>query len=71
MPAGFDRRFFRVLFTRARLHRLDVHGREIVEHAYGRDPEGLVRIDVESGRILEREETPPHVQWGDIPTPLF
>ncbi len=71
MPGGFDRRFFRVLFTRARLHRLDVQGREIVERAYGREPEGLVRIDVEAGRILQREEPPPHVEWGDIPTPLF
>jgi hypothetical protein len=67
----FDRRVFRVLFTTARAHRRDIRGREIVEQAYGRDAQVIVRIDLQTGAVLGREEPPPHVRWGDIPTPLF
>jgi len=42
-PSDFDRSLYKVLFTRARLHRGEL---------------GL-------------EEPPPHVVWGDIPTPMI
>jgi hypothetical protein len=34
-PAGFDRRYYRVLFTQARTHVPRASGREIVLNAYG------------------------------------
>lgn len=70
-PADYDAGRFRVLFTTARTHDPDARARQIVARAYGRDPIAVVRIDLARGVILEREQPPPHVHWGDIPTPLF
>jgi hypothetical protein len=70
-PAGFDRRYYKVLFTQARTHVPRASGREIVLHAYGRDPIVVARVDI-SGPAVTAVETPPaHVRWGDIPTPMF
>ena len=70
-PPGFDRRHYKVLFTRARTHIEHAAGREIVLSAYGRDPIVVARVDI-SGPAVTAVETPPaHVRWGDIPTPMF
>ena len=70
-PAGFDRRYYEVLFTQARTHVRRATGREIVLSAYGRDPIVVARVDI-SGPAVTAVETPPaHVRWGDIPTPMF
>jgi hypothetical protein len=69
--AGFDRRYYKVLFTRPRTHVPGASGREIVLNAYGRDPIVVARVDI-SGPTVTTVETPPaHVRWGDIPTPMF
>jgi protein-S-isoprenylcysteine O-methyltransferase Ste14 len=70
-PAGFDRRYYKVLFTQTRTHVPRAAGREIVLSAYGRDPIVVARVDI-SGPAVTAVETPPaHVRWGDIPTPMF
>ena len=71
IPSDFDRRLYKVLFTRARTHYPDSVGRGIVEHAYGRDPITLAKVNTWSRRVTEVVEPPPSVRWGDIPTPLF
>ena len=71
MPRDFDRRFYRVLFTRARVHDASVAGEEIVKRAYGRDPIIQVVVNSEAGAVTAVETTPETVFWGDIPTPLF
>lgn len=70
-PKGFDRRHYRVLFTRARTHAPHASGREIVEHAYGRDPIVVARVDISAPAVTGVEIPPAHVRWGDIPTPMF
>jgi hypothetical protein len=70
-PAGFDRRYYKVLLTQARTRVPPASGREIVLNAYGRDPIVVARVDI-SGPAVTAVETPPaHVRWGDIPTPMF
>jgi protein-S-isoprenylcysteine O-methyltransferase Ste14 len=61
---------YKVLITSARLHALDAAGADIVKRAYGRDPLLIVRVDTRSNEILGSTEPPPHVIWGDIPTPM-
>jgi protein-S-isoprenylcysteine O-methyltransferase Ste14 len=70
-PKGFDRRHYRVLFTRARTHAPHASGREIVAQAYGRDPIIVARVDVSAPVVTGVEIPPAHVRWGDIPTPMF
>ncbi len=70
-PKAFERRHYRVLFTRARTHAPHALGREIVEHAYGRDPIIVARVDIAASTVTGVEIPPAHVRWGDIPTPMF
>jgi protein-S-isoprenylcysteine O-methyltransferase Ste14 len=70
-PGDFDRRRLKVLFTRVRTHAPQSTGREIVLRAYGRDPIVLARIDLSAPDLVAVETPPPHVVWGDIPTPMF
>ena len=70
-PRDFEPGLYKVLFTRARSHRPESRGREIVETAYGRDPVLRVRVDTRRGEVTAVERPPDNVVWGDIPTPLF
>ncbi len=70
-PADFDRRLYKVLFTRVRTHDPGATGPEIVRRAYGREPLLLVHVNTETGSVTGVETPPPHVRWGDIPTPMF
>jgi protein-S-isoprenylcysteine O-methyltransferase Ste14 len=70
-PAHFDRRYYKVLFTRARTHAPTASGEAIIKCAYGRDPLVRVHVDITSGKVVEIATPPPHVYWGDIPTPMF
>jgi protein-S-isoprenylcysteine O-methyltransferase Ste14 len=71
VPADFDRRQYKLLFARARTHATRAIGREIVKAAYGRDPIVLVKVDISAAQVTGIETPPPHVVWGDIPTPMF
>ncbi len=68
---NFDRRLYKVLFTRVRTHDPGAVGPEIVKRAYGREPLLLVHVNTETGLVTGVEKPPQHVRWGDIPTPLF
>ena len=70
-PADFDRRLYKVLFTRVRTHDRRAGGPEIVKRAYGREPLLLVHVNTETDSVIAVDTPPPHVRWGDIPTPLF
>jgi hypothetical protein len=70
-PANFDRRYYKVLFTRARTYAPTASGASIIKNAYGRDPLVRVQVDSTSGKVVEIATPPPHVYWGDIPTPMF
>ena len=71
-PPDFNRANYKILFTRAKLHsETSVEGSEIIKFAYGRVPLVVVRVDIAAGSISNIEIPPPHVLWGDIPTPLF
>lgn len=71
VPADFDRRFYKVLFTRVRTHAPDSRGVNIVTSAYGRDPIIRADVDIDAGTVTAVTSPPAHVKWGDIPTPLF
>lgn len=62
---------YKVLFTLIRTHASDPSGDEIIKRAYGRDPILVVGINTETQSVTGIETPAPHVQWGDIPTPLF
>lgn len=70
-PADFDRTRFKVLFTRARTHRPEATGAEIIKSAYGKEPLVVVHLNLAEKRVTAVEKPPPHVRWGDIPTPIF
>jgi class 3 adenylate cyclase/protein-S-isoprenylcysteine O-methyltransferase Ste14 len=70
-PRDFDRRLYKVLFTKVRAHDETIAGRDIVTNAYGLDPIIVAKVNTESGQITAVETPPAHVRWGDIPTPLF
>ncbi len=70
-PAGFDRRHYRVLFTRVRTHDPAARGKQILARAYGRNPMILVNVDLETEQVGSRELAAHNLRWGDIPTPLF
>lgn len=70
-PARFDRRHYRVLFSRARTHRPMATGKSILRSAHGIEPLWVVAVDIEAGTITGVDTPPAHVQWGDIPTPLY
>ena len=71
MPGDFDRRLYKVLFSKARTHDQTASGREIVTKSYGLDPVILARVNTEANQTTGIETPPAHVRWGDIPTPLF
>ena len=70
-PANFDRRHYKLLFTRIRTYTPEATGREIVKAAYGRDPILLVKVDSAKAEVTGIDTPPPHVVWGDISTPMF
>jgi len=69
--ADFDRRHYKVLFTSARIHTVEATERDIITSAYGRDPIVLVKVDISVPEVTGIATPPPHVVWGDIPTPMF
>jgi hypothetical protein len=71
VPADFDRWHYKLLFTRVRTHAARPTGQDIVKTAYGRDPIALVKVDSAAGEVTGIDSPPPHVVWGDIPTPMF
>jgi hypothetical protein len=71
VPVDFDRRYYKLLFTRARTHAAQASGKNIVKTAYGLHPIVLVKVDISSLEVTGVETPPPHVFWGDIPTLLF
>ncbi len=64
-------RVYRVLIARPRLHDRTASGKDVVLKAYGLEPLGIARVDLDAGAVVRWDETPEHVIWGDIPTPLF
>ncbi len=70
-PPDFERGVYKVLFTKARTHRPESRGREIVTTAYGREPVLRVRVDLHRNEVTAVESPPESVVWGDIPTPLY
>jgi protein-S-isoprenylcysteine O-methyltransferase Ste14 len=71
VPTNFDRRLYKVLFTKVRTYDRASHSEEIVKKAYGVDPIVLVKVNNETAQVTGVETPPSHVRWGDIPTPLF
>jgi len=69
--ADFDRRHYKVLFTAARIHTVEATERDIITSAYGRDPIVLAKVDISVPEVSGIDTPPPHVVWGDIPTPMF
>jgi protein-S-isoprenylcysteine O-methyltransferase Ste14 len=70
-PADFERGRYRVLFTRARTHHPETTGPAIIRTAYGREPLVVATVDTGARQVTGIATPPPHVRWGDIPTPLF
>lgn len=70
-PEDFNRRYYKVLFSRVRSHQTHASGKAIVRSAYGIEPLRLVNVDIASGTTVAAVSPPAHVRWGDISTPLF
>lgn len=71
IPSDFAPGKYKVLFTRARTHRPESQGVDIVKTAYGREPVLRARVDLNQGELTAIESPPASVVWGDIPTPLY
>jgi protein-S-isoprenylcysteine O-methyltransferase Ste14 len=70
-PKDFARKRFKVLFAAVRTHEPQATGRRILSSAYGLRPLIIAHVDLERAQVTSVETPPPHVRWGDIPTPLF
>ena len=71
-PEDYDRDKYKILFTKARLRTTKpVRGADIIKLTYSRQPVVLVYVDKAAGAVTEIKTPLEHVQWGDIPTPLF
>jgi protein-S-isoprenylcysteine O-methyltransferase Ste14 len=70
-PKDFDRRHYKILFTKAQTYAEDAQGKDIMKAAYAREAIVVVKIDVSASKVTGIETPPPHVRWGDIPTPMF
>jgi protein-S-isoprenylcysteine O-methyltransferase Ste14 len=71
-PSDYDRNLYTVLFTKAKFASYGaVHGADIIKKAVGREPLLLAKVDRAARKVISVETPPSHVQWGDIPTPLF
>ncbi len=62
---------YKVLFTRAKTTGCEGDGKTIIQCTFGREPIVVASVDAASGALLSIADPPPHVRWGDIPTPLF
>jgi len=71
IPADFEPGRYKVLFTKARTHKPESRGVDIVKNAYGRQPVVRARVDLGRGELTAVESPPANVVWGDIPTPLY
>jgi len=71
-PEDYDRNLYKVLITKAKLttDRV-VEGLDIIKKTFGREPLLVARVDKSKSKVIGIEMPPPHVRWGDIPTPLF
>ena len=71
-PKSFNRDEYKILFTKAKLSTdASVSDADILKKTVARAPIVVVKVNKASGEILGIETPPPHVRWGDIPTPLF
>src|SRR5262249_30171292 len=71
VPKDFDRRHYEILFTKAQTSAEDAQGKTNEKAAYGREPILVVQVDGSTAKVIGSATPPPHVQWGDIPTPMF
>jgi len=71
-PEDYDRNLFKVLITKAKLSTDSVvSGSDIIKKTFGREPLLVAKVNKANGEVIGIETPPPHVRWGDIPTPLF
>jgi protein-S-isoprenylcysteine O-methyltransferase Ste14 len=70
-PKDFARNHLKVFFAAARTHATQATGRRILTTAYGLRPLIIAHVDLARAQVTSIETPPPHVVWGDIPTPLF
>jgi hypothetical protein len=70
-PRDFDRHRFKVLLARARTHAPGAAGKDILRGSWGREPLLVAHVDLAKGQVVAETTPPPHVLWGNIPTPLF
>ncbi len=71
-PENYDRNLYKVLITKAKLTTDSlVNGADIIKKTFGRVPLLVAKVDRAKGEVTGIETPPPHVRWGDIPTPLF
>ncbi|MBS1214107.1 MAG: uncharacterized protein H6R26_2724, partial [Proteobacteria bacterium] len=63
-PANFDRRHYKLLFSRPRSHEPRASWKDIVRSAYGLTPLLLVRVDIAAREVTAVETPPSHVWWG-------
>lgn len=71
-PHTFNPDEWKVLFTKAKFAGDQaVADEDIIKNAVGRIPIVVVKLNKATGEILGIATPPPHVRWGDIPTPLF
>lgn len=71
-PKDLDSDAYKVLFTKAKIAGNQfIAGVEIIKRTFGREPIIVVKLNKQTGEILALATPPPHVLWGNIPTPLF
>lgn len=68
-PHRKDPSEFKVLFTRAHLHGTMSDPLDLLTKTYRREP--LIVVHVKKDSVTGLSYPPPHVLWGDIPTPLY
>lgn len=69
-PADFDRNLYKVLFSRAGVDK-GVEGKDIISKARYQKPLLLVKLNLQSNRVIGIETPPNQGKYADIPVPIF
>ncbi|MGD2271872.1 MAG: isoprenylcysteine carboxylmethyltransferase family protein [Desulfobacterales bacterium] len=69
-PTDFDRNLYKVLFSKAGVDK-NVAGKDIISKARYQKPLLLVKLNLQTNRVIGVETPPDQGKYGDLPVPIF
>jgi protein-S-isoprenylcysteine O-methyltransferase Ste14 len=69
-PTDFDRNLYKVLFSEAGVN-VGVEGKDIISKARYQKPRLLVKLNLQTNRVISIETPPDQGKYADVPVPIF